>query len=98
MTFTSHLFLRFCIISTVSLSVAPAVTVVVPLRSIAEEQFRNSEFDLKIGTDNKSSRDPEILFNRVQRSIEAHGQFTEDFTTERRRYTLHLNIKIYDSL
>ena len=66
-------------------SVAPAVIVVVSLRSIVEEQFRNTEFDLKIGTDSKTSRDPEISHNRVPRSVETHGQFTEDFTTERRR-------------
>ena len=51
----------------------------------AEEQLRNSEFDLKVGTDNTSSRDPEISFKRVSRSVETHGQFTEDFTTKRRR-------------
>ena len=41
-------------------AVAPVVIVVVSLRSIAKEQLRNSEFDFKVGTDNKSLRDPEI--------------------------------------
>ena len=66
-------------------SVAPAVIVVVSLRNIAEEQLRNSEFDLKVGPDNKSLRDPEISFNRIPRSVKTHGQFTEDLTTDRRR-------------
>ena len=66
-------------------AIAPAVIFVVSLRSIAEEQIRNSEFDLRVSTDNKSSRDPEISFNRVPRSVETPGPFTEDLTTERRR-------------
>ena len=66
-------------------AVAPAVIFVVSLRSIAEEQIKNSEFDLKVSTDNKSSRDPEISFNRVPRSVETPGTFTEDLTTDRRR-------------
>ena len=66
-------------------SAALAVIVIVSLRSRAEEQLRNSEFDFKVGTDNKRSRDPEISFNRVSRSVKTHGQFTEDLTTERRR-------------
>ena len=49
------------------------------------EGHGDSEFDLKVGTDNKSSRDPEISFNRVPRSVETHGPFTEDLTTERRQ-------------
>ena len=51
-------------------SVAPVVIVVVSLQSITEEQLRNSEFDLKVSIDNKSSRDPEISFNPVLRSVE----------------------------
>ena len=66
-------------------AIAPAVIFVVSLRSIAEEQIKNSEFDLRVGIDNKSSRDPEISFNRVPRSVETPGTFTKDFTTERRR-------------
>ena len=58
-------------------SVAPALIVVVPLRSIAEEQLRNSSIS-KLAL---SLRDPEISFNRVPRSVETHGLFAEDLTT-----------------
>ena len=47
--------------------VAPALIVVVPLRSMAGEQVRKNGFDLYIV--GRSSRDHEISFYRVARSI-----------------------------
>ena len=45
----SSIYQIYLVAKSVMDSVAPAVIVVVPLPSIAEEQVRNNEFDLKVG-------------------------------------------------